>query len=323
MTINKRIYWISFIRLIALISIIFAHFTSNAFFPDNLYPINNFIYYFKTFGVFAFFFLSGFLYKRSKGDTSLFWKKKLLTVILPFFVASLFIFFYNLIKYRNPDLSSFLGLIGFGNYLWYIPVLLIIFAFFKISDKTWFDIMMILISIIFVIVTSLGLIEKLPFEIDGRLYYFIFPLYFGFFALGRLIRKYNVYELINKPTAIVSIVLLTAFLIGILFVQQIKTHYWTIFGHVISLVFLYYFICISKLFSGKFFDDYCAPYVYTVYLYHMMPYQFVLLRIPYYLSIPWTLVFVALFILILHLLRLLSNKVKFIKYLLLIVGVRA
>ena len=69
----------------------------------------------------------------------------------------------------------------------------------------------------------------------------------------------------------------------------------------------------SKLFIGKFFDTYCSPYVYTIYLFHMLPYQFVLLRIPFYLAIPWAIVFEASSIALLFLISFLIAKAPFLK----------
>ena len=198
---NERYYYLSFLRVVALLSVLFAHFTNNILFPNNLKPISNAISYFSVFGIFAFFFVSGFLYNRCTGDSKVFWKKKLFSIIIPFFVASSFLFIISLIKNRALSIELFAGLFGYGNYLWFVPVLLLLFLIYKISNKPFFDYIMIGISIVSLTLTTINLGNITSLLINSKMIYFLVTQYFGFFSLGRIVKRNNIYGLLTKNIA--------------------------------------------------------------------------------------------------------------------------
>lgn len=320
---TERYYFLSFLRVVALLSVLFAHFTSNIVFPSNLKSISNIISYFSVFGIFAFFFISGFLYQRYPGDSKVFWKKKIFTIIIPFFAASLFLFIVSLIKYRTVNMELLAGLLGYGNYLWFVPVLLLVFLVYKISSKPIFDYILIGLAIVSLTITTINLGNITSILVNSKMIYFLITQYFGFFSLGRIIKRSNIYNILTKKLALIILVICLAILVIIVFCDFVEVFYWNFAGHMIAVLFLIIFVTLSKLFVGRFFDTYCSPYIYTIYLFHMLPYQFVLLRIPFYLSIPWAVLFEATSIGLLFLLGLLAIKAPFLKTATLCLGFRS
>ena len=72
---------------LAIISVICAHFVMGAADGDAAALAEKLRSVCGNLGVPCFFFAAGFFYRRSPGDFAPFWKKKLTTVVLPWFIA--------------------------------------------------------------------------------------------------------------------------------------------------------------------------------------------------------------------------------------------
>ena len=89
-------------------------------------------------GVVCFFILGGFFYKRTKGDTKVFWKKKFDTLILPWFFCSLLTYIIKYLLSGDADFVDYIKWI-FGVHTWYyyfsvFMICLVLFKFIILSD---------------------------------------------------------------------------------------------------------------------------------------------------------------------------------------------
>lgn len=181
---------------------------------------------------------------------------------------------------------------------------------------------MILLSFISILILSINPSNISGWLINTNLIYFVFTNYVGFFAFGRICKRFKILDQTLKPLTSAFLVLIPLIILIIIsFCALVEARYWNFEGQFFGAVFLLLFLGISMNVKGVIIDKYLASSVYTVYLYHMVPYQFVLLRIPNYLSIPFTIIFAVIACLFLHGLKVAFSKNKYTKIIALIIGV--
>lgn len=187
-------------------------------------------------GVVLFYFLAGFLYQRTQGDTHRFWKKRLLYMIVPWVLCSSVTFLLNYIKrtrlggcghaYSWPQ-----WVLGSGTWYYYITVYIVFLIIFKYISKS--KLLLVLCMVATPISTTLtwyGMGQSwlvVPW-ITTSLNIFN---WIGMFALGVLIRgKYGSIWPSNKIVILAGLVtVITALLLGRL---KIFTYF-----HPLSLLF--------------------------------------------------------------------------------------
>jgi fucose 4-O-acetylase-like acetyltransferase len=153
-------------------------------------------------GVAVFFILSGFFYKRSKGDTVSFWKKKVKGIIVPWIIFSVLSFAFSLILNRDfTDLPVrlFKWVFGIGTWFWYVPMLLILYALFKFVKSDVLLYVALAVTAVSVMLTAFGFVKQTEYFSQ----YTNLLDWIGFFALGILLRKNN---LLDKLTGVLPFI---------------------------------------------------------------------------------------------------------------------
>lgn len=264
-------------KAFAILSVVCAHmsFTNEYFFADT---VRNCL---GQIGVAIFFVISGFFYKRTNGDTKIFWAKKAKTALLPWVVLSSATFALSAIL--SGSLSGFpvsfiKYVLGIGSLYWYMSISFILFATFKFVTKKWQLIVCIIISIVSVYLTT--------FEIIPHNEYFnqyINPLnWIGFFALGLLLRQENLLEKIIgiKVFAFSLVGLVISIVIAVLRGNEIKAYIdvTSIFTEVFGLILainLSYLLANSKLLID------IGKKSFFIYLMHIQVAGLINTRLPY------------------------------------------
>ena len=134
---------IDILRVILMISVIAAHtvdFIAN--------PIIHMLWKnFTCFGVVGFFIISGYFYKRKKGDTISFWKKKTNSIIVPWIFCSLIT--YTVLHIKN---WNFIGYIrwafGVGTWYYYVTILIVCMIIFKFVNRNFLLITVIALNVV-------------------------------------------------------------------------------------------------------------------------------------------------------------------------------
>lgn len=140
-------------------------------------------------GVPVFFFIAGYYFKVGSEITK-FWKKKVITVILPWIFTGSLLFLNRCIKLGFSNFSIlklFNWLLGNGTYLWYLTILILCYAFFSYAKSKPILVTFIAINVISLLMTSFGILDllanKVGFQINNYLNIFN---WLGYFSLGIL-----------------------------------------------------------------------------------------------------------------------------------------
>ena len=89
-----------------------------------------------------FFALAGMFYRREHGDSKMFWKAKLKTVVLPWAFCGTSLFLYEVLinGYEGSVKKYLIWMLGKETWLYFVPVLLECFAICKFANCLWKDI---------------------------------------------------------------------------------------------------------------------------------------------------------------------------------------
>ncbi len=166
----------------ALISIVSAHTA----------VVNNKSYYLMeyilnsigTIGVGIFFIFSGYLFYSSNKSFSKFIKKKVYTILIPWFSLGTLDFFYVTLRKGGITLLGWLDTLLVHSHLYYLSILILFYIiFFKIRNKQFLLIIISILSAISITLTGL---------IDIPIYPYINPFNWAiYFILGLWLKKYN------------------------------------------------------------------------------------------------------------------------------------
>ncbi|MBN8253923.1 acyltransferase family protein [Priestia flexa] len=225
----NRINWIDTAKGIGILLVVLGH-TS---IPSNL---ESWIY---SFHMPLFFFLSGFLFKESKYPTMIiFLKKKVQTLLIPYFAFSLLTYLFWAVILNNIGASSskwYIPLIGIfysngtdqwmlhNTPLWFLTCLFVVellyYSLTKLTLNKTTIVVFLLTSSIIGYLDSLYAPIRLPWSIDVA---FTALVFFGF---GKLLssKEFKMFNLPSKYKAILIVLLLTINVISI--EQKIDMNY--------------------------------------------------------------------------------------------------
>ncbi len=189
---------------LAIISVICAHFVMGAADGDAAALAEKLRSVCGNLGVPCFFFAAGFFYRRSPRDFAPFWKKKLTTVVLPWFIGACVTFALYSFKDRNfADVPQrfCMWFLGLGSWLYFTTALMFCFAWFKVVTgrvNIWLTVALTVAS---VYMTRLGLIPYCEWFTA-----YVNPFnWFGFFGLGILARRSESLRLFEKKRPVLFV----------------------------------------------------------------------------------------------------------------------
>lgn len=184
------------LKAFALVAIVMAH-TYYTEIP-NEWAVR-YIHRFCTAGVFCFFFLSGFFFHPTKGQAAAFIRKKISSLVCPwFFCSSLYFALLVVTHTMSPNLKHYINFVlGNGSFLYYLTVLCIFYLlFWHFSQNRAVLLLSILLSVFSTVLTGR---EVLPGLVDPDKWIFTYlnPYlnifnWIGIFSLGVLFQE-NMY----------------------------------------------------------------------------------------------------------------------------------
>lgn len=166
---RPKINELDFVRAIAIIAVVLIHATSEAtILPAAGSITQKFFYSINTLGAFAvpvFIILSGIVlfYKYYDSwrfrDSITFYKKRIMSVLYPYLVFSVFYYLYYQIKYTDGvtfDIRAFAGLLPYGDAFYHLYYMSIIFQFYLLfpiiisltKRFRWFESSLVLIGVL-------------------------------------------------------------------------------------------------------------------------------------------------------------------------------
>lgn len=174
---------------LALISIVSAHTAA----------VNNKSYYLMEYilnsigaiGVGIFFIFSGYLFYSSNKTFLEFLKKKVKTILIPWFSLGTLVFLYVALRKGGLTLLNWLDTLLVHSHLYYLSILIFFYIiFFKIRNKQFILIIISILSIISITLTGL---------LDIPIYPYINPFNWAiYFILGLWMKKYNLLRYLAK-----------------------------------------------------------------------------------------------------------------------------
>lgn len=153
-----------------------------------LYYANRTVRWEGLLGVAAFFVLAGLFYRREKGDSKSFWKKKFQSVILPWLFCGTLVYLYEVLTngYECSVGAYAFWMFGVETWLYFVPVLLECFVICKFADRLWKDLFLFGLSLFSYLATAAGLFSEISWYVPV-----MNPLnWLLFFEAGKLLREY-------------------------------------------------------------------------------------------------------------------------------------
>ncbi len=231
-------------RAVAIFSVICAHCATIIDDTSSWnYTFHQLLTAFGIIGVPLFFWSSGYyFYTNSIKDYIPFFKHKSKSILLPWLVTTTLVYLYIAVRKQGLDLKDYVFFIlGFGNYTYFLTVLLV---FFLITLKSNFNSIFIAVSIILSIISliltttdTLGFLNPYCNPLNWLIY----------FILGILFRKKNLLRPIacqlSKWWYLYFIFFITISITLVIF--KLKIHYWSISGYV--YIFLAYLMLLGLI----------------------------------------------------------------------------
>lgn len=246
---------------LAMLSVFYAHMSGGGTWAEDLRCILG------TIGVAAYFVLSGYVFRKpAHSSWKPFWKKKLMTVIVPWLICSALTFALSVVLGSSQlSVTTYLRwTLGVQTWYYFVPMLLICFLIFSLSEKDAFLYICVGITLVSLLLTRFGIL-KMPGELTN---YLNCLNWIGFFALGRIARKRQ--AMVKPPAWAFGVSALIWIGATVLYcVLPIPKAYWSGYAMLyecISVVFLY---CISYALSENALFRDIGKKSYFIYLIHM------------------------------------------------------
>ena len=260
---------INVLRGIAIFSVVCAHTAISTNVNEISIKCVEIMQIFGCGGVGLFFVLSGYFFAENTDDIQVFWRKKLYTLIIPWFVTGTIVYLYTEIRKTGVSLRGWIQWIcGIRTYLWYMMVLFILFVVFKVANRC--KILLKIIPIISIVsFCSYKILYPYLWSWGGDyLNFFNWQL---FFWVGYQINtndklKQSISNIINKKILFIGAYLIC---LSVLIILGIDMHYRTPFYIIYELLFIFSALACSELLIKNFFIKRIGRHSFSIYLIHM------------------------------------------------------
>lgn len=279
--VNNTFYVLKFF---AILAVVMAHSVYTLIPNDTVVKVFN---SFGRCGVIIFFIISGYYFRKEKYENV--WqllKAKLKTIVIPWIIWGLAIYctrFTSTGLYFNLK-EIILWLLGFGTYLYFLTIYILLLCIFQLlPNKSVIQVILLLCTLInvYLVAGNIGpyLVLKST-NVRSELIYLLTYLnifnWIGFFSLGLLMRKKNIFESINlwdfkykniiKKIITIFIILL---LIVMILVEKGNT-YWTNYSIWIEMSFFVILFQVSKLLKDVRYIQEIGKITMPIYLIHFL-----------------------------------------------------
>ncbi len=248
-------------KFLAIISVVMAHCTYQNVTLQRITSLLGIL------GVPMFLMASGY-YFQYKADNKSFWLKKLRGLVIPWFVWSIFTYLMDcLFKEHGFDLVGFLKwTYGFQNWLYFVPMLLLCYAMFKISNQKIYRGALFVLFLLSNVLSIVGIISSNAWFTP---YLMVFN-WCGFFQMGIFFKAH--FEAVagvlkNKIFMVFSILAFIA--LGVFAVLNGMPTYWepySLLFEILGMIVLFYPAYLCR--NAKLLSD-VGKYTYLIYFIHM------------------------------------------------------
>lgn len=273
---SKLIY---VIKAFSIFSVLVAHINkiNNENFITSI--ITNWYNLFGIIGVVCFFIIGGYLYNRKEKDGKIFWKKKVKTIIIPWIIAGSITYLMHVIKMHDLNVIGYIKwVLGSGTIYYYLTNYVLFLFLFKYIQKS--DKLLYLCIALTIVQSILNTFNIKYFNIPFITKYLNIFNWIGFFALGILIRKYNIIDFILTHNKILIYAIIISIILFILMYKYVIYGYF----HIVSLIYeitnsVIVLYLSYWLLNNKFFN-FIGKTSFCIYLYHIQIVQKICWSLP-------------------------------------------
>ena len=274
------------LRFFAILAVVMAHSVYTLIPNDTVVKVFN---SFGRCGVIIFFIISGYYFRKEKYENVFqLLKAKLKTIVIPWIIWGLAIYctrFTSTGLYFNLK-EIMLWLLGFGTYLYFLTIYILLLCIFQIlPKKSGIQVILLLCTLInvYLVAGNIGPYSVLEStNVRPELIYLLTYLnifnWIGFFTLGLLLRKLNLFE--NKdifnninPRAFIYKIVINLLIISLLvymILNEKGNTYWTNNSIWIEMSFFVIFFQVSKLLKDVKYIQEIGKVTMPIYLIHFL-----------------------------------------------------
>jgi fucose 4-O-acetylase-like acetyltransferase len=277
-------------------------------------------------GVVIFFSVSGFFYYNNKSTFVEFWKKRIVSLILPWLIIATMTFILKTILggIDNFIVDYLKWVFGVGSWYYYISVLLVFYLIFRFVKKNDFLLYLCLILNVISIALETYNINVLTKFIFQTPYLNLFN-HIGYFAFGILCRKYRLdRQILENKWLFFTSLALTPISIYLFYTFKIETDFHLItFAYKIPLMLIFFYLSsfVSKTKINNAISE-VGKNTYFIYLSHMQIVQFICNRVPIAIEILKPIIGLAIMLLIVFIIKVVFKKLLKWEYPLKLVGLK-
>jgi len=238
---------------------------------------------FGTVGVIGFFIIAGYLLDEKRG-TREFWRRKFTTLVVPWLVCATLTFVVARLL-AGSKTSYFSWIIGSGSWYYFMPMLLLCYALFRLIRAQPLRLALIVIGLMSNLLTSQGIIRLEETFVTDFLSVLNWVPWFG---VGVLLRSqyagFGVTSILRWPRRFLALVVMVTALVATIYAATSQIGYW---GGWLSVPFellavLTVFLVSNQIKSGPLI--WVGRTTYPIYLLHMQPAGFINTRLD---VTPW------------------------------------
>lgn len=272
------------LRFFAILAVVMAHSVYTLIPNDTVVKVFN---SFGRCGVIIFFIISGYYFRKEKYENVLqLLKAKLKTIVIPWIIWGLAIY---CTRFTSTDLyfnlkEIMLWLLGFGTYLYFLTIYILLLCIFQIlPKKNVIQVILLICTLInvYLVAGNVGPYSVLEStNVRPELIYLLTYLnifnWIGFFTLGLLLRKINLFENKNlwafKYKKIIKIIIniIILFLLIYMILNEKGNTYWTNYSIWIEMSFFVILFQVSKFLKDVRYIQEIGKVTMPIYLIHFL-----------------------------------------------------
>lgn len=276
----------------------------------------------SIYGVAGFFIISGYLYTFEKRTLKDIMFRKWKSIVVPWLFCGLLI--YMLCQY-NLQTSTLLFLVkfvlGYGSYLYYLPILFSMYIiFYFIKDSNFFICLGIGLGVLSIVLTQLQIYTPLFTDFLNIFNWIVY------FAFGILVGKLNLLERIKSKTVMLISLVLTIILVTIDYYLDVKTYFniMALFTN-LTVVCFFFSVCSTEKINKNRFLNTIGNYSFSIYLLHMPVVSTIkhivkIVNPELYIFIP--LIVILVFVICINILMNTINKYQKLEFVKVLLGLR-
>ncbi|MDF2513615.1 MAG: hypothetical protein K0S04_3481 [Herbinix sp.] len=268
------------LRFFAILAVVMAHSAYTLIPNDTVVKLYN---SFGRCGVIIFFIISGYYFRKEKYENVLqLLKAKLKPIVIPWIIWGLAIYctrFVSTDLYFNLK-EIILWLLGFGTYLYFLTIYIFLLCIFQIlPNKNGIQVILLICTLInvYLVAGNVGPYSVLKStnvrsELIYQLTYLNIFNWIGFFTLGLLLRKKNLFESKNlwafKYKKIINLFII--FLLIYMILNEKGNTYWTYYSIWIEMSFFVILFQVSKFLKDVRYIQEIGKVTMPIYLIHFL-----------------------------------------------------